>query len=86
MRQTISTRYIRISKAYARRYYNAGQTLYFCPVNLSPDNPRGLFYKPCDRSLPFDVHVSLFEVYNCTSIETGRYTAFYIPNTEGEQT
>ena len=86
MKQTISARYIRISKAYARRYYNAGQSLFFCPVNLTPENSPALLYEPFDRSLPFDVHVSLFEVYNCTTIETGRYTAFYIPYAEGART
>ena len=86
MKQAISARYIRISKAYARRYYNAGHDLYFCPVNLNPETSPALLYEPSDRSLSFYVHVSLYEVYNCTNIGTGRYTAFYIPYAEGART
>lgn len=86
MKRIASAHYIRISKAYARRHYNAGNDLYFCPVNLNPESPWGLLYEPGDRSISFDVHVSLFEAYNCTSTETGRYTAFYIPNAEGART
>lgn len=82
MKRIRTTHYIRISKPYARRHYDAGHDLYFCPVNLDPESPWGLLYEPGDRSISFDDHVSLFEVYNCTSSETGRYTAFYIPTAD----
>jgi len=74
--------YTRISKAAARRLYDAGNDLYFCPVNLNPENPWGLLYYPGNREPSFEDHVRLFENFNCNA-ETGRYTAFYIPLEKG---
>ena len=82
MRQITTAHYVRISKREARRLYAEGCDLYFCPVNLNPESPWGLLYSPGDRSVSFDDHVHLFEVYNCTG-ETGKYTAFYIDRPEG---
>ena len=80
----IKTRnYIRISKQAARRLYETGQDVCFCPVNLNPESPWGLLYYPGSREISFDDHIRLFEVYNCTSSETGRYTAFYAPREGG---
>ena len=86
MKQITTAHYTRISKAAARRLYEAGGDLYFCPVNLNPENPWGLLYWPGNRETSFENHVNLFEVYNCTSSETGRYTAFYIPRDKGVNT
>ena len=86
MKRIRTTHYIRIPKSDARKRYAAGQDVYFCPVNLDPESPWGLLYEPGDRSISFNDHISLFEVYNCTNSETGRYTAFYVPNAERGQT
>ena len=72
--------FVRIDKRTARRLYATGAAdLYFCPVNLNPESPWGLLYGPVNRETPFDTHVNVFEIYNCTDRETGRYTAFYVP-------
>lgn len=78
MIQITTAHYKRISKAAARRRYDAGEPVYFCPVNLNPESPWGLLYGPISTSEPFEKHVNAFEWYNCTSNETGRYTAFYV--------
>lgn len=77
----------RVSKKDARRAYNNGLAVIFCPVNLRPGKP----WKPeaviCPHSFevvndvitPFEKRVNEFEYYNCINNETGRYTAFYIP-------
>lgn len=77
----------RVSKKDARRVYNNGLAVIFCPVNLRPGKP----WKPeaviCPHSFEvvngvitsFEKRVNDFEYYNCINNETGRYTAFYIP-------
>lgn len=72
--------YVRIDKRTARKLYATGAAdLYFCPVNLNPESPRGLLYGPVNREMPFGDHVRRYEYFNCTGRETGRYTAFYVP-------
>lgn len=73
--------YKRISKAAARKVYNAGGEIYMCPVKLAP----GGFWRPeCSASGAaeyagrFDSLVNAFEFYNCYDARTGEYTAFYI--------
>jgi len=72
----------RISKKTARRAYNNGLTVMFCPVNLNPFNGVG-FGAPISKAdsdgRDFDTVVNSFEYYNCINSETGVYTAFYIP-------
>lgn len=69
--------YTRISKARARKDFDAGKPVYFCPVNLRPGKPYypeiGFF----DTGENFDKSVLAFEFYNCINSETGKYTAFY---------
>lgn len=81
----------RIDKTTARKAYINGLSVVACPVNLRPGKP----YHPetvlnrknreqftADEigvKNDFDNLINSFEFYNCTSSETGRYTAFYIP-------
>lgn len=74
----------RIDKAKARRAYNNGLTVLFCPCNLRPGSPFRLDMKMNKAQadcapVTFDGLVNMFEYYNCMNGETGRYTAFYIP-------
>ena len=72
--------YTRVSKRKARKIFESGQPIYFCPVNLRPGNPyypEILFY---DTGENFDYSVASFEIYNCINTETGRYAAFYVFN------
>lgn len=74
----------RINKAQAKRAYNNGLTVRFCPVNLRPGSPFRLdmdmnkVQQNC-AGVDFEQLVNAFEFYNCRSNETGKYTAFYIP-------
>jgi len=81
----------RIDKTTARKAYINGLSVVACPVNKRPGKP----YHPetvqnrknreqftADEigvKNDFDNLINSFEFYNCTSSETGRYTAFYIP-------
>ena len=80
MRQITTTNYVRISKKTARALYKTGQEnrLYFCPVNLNPENPWGLMWNAPNNDIPFDQLVSEYQYYNCDA-ERGYYTAFYVP-------
>lgn len=80
MRQIKTTNYIRVDKTTARALYKTGRhtRVYFCPVNLNPENPWGLMWYPPNNDIPFDQLVTEYEHYNCNN-ETGRYTAFYVP-------
>ena len=74
----------RIDKKQARRAYNNGLTVIFCPCNLRPGSP---FLLDMDMNktqenctgVNFDRLVNVFELFNCRDRETGKYTAFYIP-------
>lgn len=74
----------RINKAQARRAYNNGLTVRFCPVNLRPgssfrlDMDMNKAQQNC-AGVDFEQLVNAFEFYNCQDSETGKYTAFYIP-------
>lgn len=67
----------RVSKATARRVFNSNMPVMLCPCNLRPET--GLFSTVVQNGKYLD---TTFEYYNCTTNETGRYTAFYIPVTE----
>lgn len=58
--------------------------LMLCPCNLRPET--GLFSTVVQNgkhlNTTFETLLNTFEYYNCTTNETGRYTAFYIPVTE----
>ena len=72
--------YERISKAKARKMYEAGETVYLVACKLRPDNCWGLLYDAnyynWNKCEPFDTVVAAFEWYNCRP-DTGKYTAFY---------
>ena len=75
----------RIDKKTARTAYNNGLTVLFCPVNMRPFTPWRLEIDVNKNfegynGVSFEKAVNAFENYNCTNNETGRYTAFYIPN------
>ena len=69
---------VRVSKALARKAYNYGLGVYFCPCKLHPGfpwNPEiGIAKQDSDS---FETVLNEFEFYNCSN-ETGRYTAFYM--------
>lgn len=72
----------RIRKDQARKRYNAGEVTIIVPCKIRPDNPWGFRgYLVNDPARDFDSYVNEFEYYSCTA-ETGRYAAFYIPETE----
>lgn len=81
MRKIEIAGFSRISKAAARKLYNAGQIVYFCAVNMRPGAPLnpecGVQLDPADPE-PFENRVNAFEFYNCADCETGKYTAFYV--------
>lgn len=66
----------RINKAQAKRAYNNGLTVRFCPVNLRPGSPfrfdmdMNKVQQNC-AGVDFEQLVNAFEFYNCGSNETG---------------
>lgn len=78
--------FVRVNKTTARKLYNDGLTVHFCPCNLRPFNRYG-FGLDMDMNKndigndghTFDDVLMYFEAYNCWGTETGKYTAFYIP-------
>lgn len=74
----------RIDRKQARRAYNNGLTVIFCPCNLRPGSPFRLdmdmnkAQENC-AGASFNRLVNVFEMFNCRDRETGKYTAFYIP-------
>lgn len=71
--------YVRISKRTARKLFDAGKIVFFCPVNLRPDSSWNLSARVGGNEYRnFDLCVNAFEYYNCYNNLTGRYTAFYI--------
>ena len=70
---------VRVSKALARKAYNYGLRVYFCPCKLRPGfpwNPEIGIAKQDNDS--FETVLNEFEFHNCDSNEVGRYTAFYM--------
>lgn len=74
----------RVNRKQAKAAYNNGLTVLFCPVNMRPFTPWHLEidvnknFEGC-KGVEFEKAVNAFEYYNCTTNETGKYTAFYIP-------
>ena len=79
----------RITKKQARKAYNNGLSVLFCPVNMRPFTPWHVETVINNRAegcnVSFDKAVNAFENYNCINNETGFYTAFYIPVVECER-
>jgi len=85
--------YTQVSKAKARKAYNAGQPVALVPSNLNPRSPFVGFFIIADSdfdgdnltySVPkeerenFDERVYYFSLYNCVSSETGRYPNYFL--------
>lgn len=81
--------YCRITKAQAKKLYEAGGKVYILSCKLHPENvyerPVLLGLQTCDKEtgevvadnrISFKAAVRTYEVYNCDS-ERGRYAAFY---------
>lgn len=74
------TPYNRVSKAAARKAFNAGKPVILCPVKLYPF---GAWRPSCmiqgdQCSDTFERLLENFIWYNCQLNETGYYAAFYI--------
>lgn len=72
--------YKRITKAAARKLYEAGKNIVLCPCNLRPFSfwhPEIETNKEQSVEASFYKLVNEFEFYNCTNSETGKYTNFY---------
>lgn len=84
--------FTRISKAAARKLYNAGETVRICAVKMLPVNIWGAytdassadftivssdgFNTTVARNKDFETVVNAFQAYNCNA-KTGKYAAFY---------
>lgn len=75
--------YTRVTKARARKLYNAGIEIGIHPCNLHPTSPwTGTPLTVSNKSdRAFDAIVNEFEYYNCCS-DLGRYASFYEPITK----
>lgn len=82
-------KYRRVDKRQARKIYDNGKEVVFCPCNLRPFgfwNPSVKILKDFEDNVilngkpsnDFDKVVNSFEYYNCINSETGRFTSFYI--------
>lgn len=74
----------RVDKKTARRAYNNGLSVLWCPCNLNPVSPWGVAMKINKNDAgnvgrTFETVLDYFTAYNCTNAETGKYAAFYIP-------
>lgn len=75
--------FVRVSKALARKAYDVGLDVVFCPCNLYPGepyNPGIIVNKENSENKPFETVLNSFEFYNCNLPETGKYTSFYLPD------
>lgn len=75
MRKIETAHYTRISKAEARKRYERGGDVFFCPVNLNPESPRGVVWCP-PLGEDFGRLCDKFAYYNYDA-ERGYYPAFY---------
>lgn len=79
MRKIETKNYTRISKATARKLYNAGEEICILPCKMNPEN---MWWKPMvlqideENGASFDGVVNAATFYNC-NYETGYYLAFY---------
>lgn len=74
--------WVRITKAEARKRWDAKQRLYIAPCNLRPGGPWGMSAEINSSNAyynTFDDVVNDFEYYNCINSETGTYASFYKP-------
>lgn len=69
--------YTRISKASARKLFESGEAVLFCPSKMRPDNIwcSAIPYSSKDN-VSFDVACNVFSYYNCDS-ERGKTIYYY---------
>lgn len=75
-----STVFSRVSKTAARKAFNEGRVVVFCPCKLYPFGGfrHGMMVQRGQSGRDdFDYAVTDFQSYNCTS-ETGYYASFYV--------
>ena len=69
--------WVRISKSEARKLYDRGEKVCFCPCNIRPFGYwNHEIIKERDERYTFDRYLDYYEMYNCNP-ETGKYTSFY---------
>lgn len=77
----------RIDKKAAKKAYDEGLIVLFCPVNMRPFSPLH-FEIDVNKNyegyngVSFEVAVNAFEIYNCVDCKTGHYAAFYLQERE----
>ena len=69
-----------VSKTKARKEFNKGNDIWLLPANIRPCNP---YFSPClvDNDMEitdFEKVVNVYEFYNCSCNETGKYAKFFI--------
>lgn len=72
-------KYERISKAAAKKLYEAGQKVYSLPCKLNPESPWNipdLMTRARENGYTFDRYYNEAAYYSCR-YETGYYLAFY---------
>lgn len=81
MNKIITQNWERITKAEARKRYNARQDVYFLSCNMHPEN---MWQAPCpilrdvdDDVTSFNSTVNNYRYYNCDR-QRGMYVAYYI--------
>lgn len=69
--------WVRVTKNTARKLYNAGMEVCFCPCKMHPFG-----FWNCGvvvhSGFDFTKLVNGYEFYNCNLNEVGKYTAFYV--------
>ncbi|MGE8165212.1 hypothetical protein ACQKRQ_34315 [Paraburkholderia sp. NPDC080076] len=76
-----ATRYRRVSRTHARKAWDAGQDVVFCPHRLYPFGgwrPSMLANRSGFANRAFDDVVRDFESYNCNCSETGYYASYFV--------
>ena len=73
-------KYTRISKRRARKLFNSGTPVYFCPCKMRPGGPAhfGALIDPAKHREDFDKIDSDYGHYNSDSWEVGYYNSFYL--------
>lgn len=71
--------YLRVTKAAARKLYEAGETVILCPCNLRPGWPwyPEVEVKKETQDADFETILNHFEFYNLNP-ETGRYVNYFV--------
>ena len=80
MRQIVTKNWTRISKAKARKLYNAGEDILVVPCKVHPENQHGIGVTISIsywEHQTFEKFLNEFCWYNCNYNELGKYPAFY---------